>query len=83
MEAMHLLQRKLNDLLAKNASAQDTLSNENFNIETDLVERLKQRKKEAIELEEKIFVCHNKTSSAPPPSRDPSHTHTHTHSTAN
>eukprot|EP01060_Flectonema_neradi_P040837 TRINITY_DN944_c3_g1_i2.p1 TRINITY_DN944_c3_g1~~TRINITY_DN944_c3_g1_i2.p1 ORF type:complete len:915 (+),score=238.56 TRINITY_DN944_c3_g1_i2:262-2745(+) len=55
MESMHLLQKKLNDLLAKNASKQDLIANDNFNIETDLVKRLKQRKAEAIQLEEKIF----------------------------
>eukprot|EP01059_Diplonema_ambulator_P009430 TRINITY_DN19294_c0_g1_i3.p1 TRINITY_DN19294_c0_g1~~TRINITY_DN19294_c0_g1_i3.p1 ORF type:complete len:938 (+),score=464.52 TRINITY_DN19294_c0_g1_i3:134-2815(+) len=54
MESMHLLQRKLNDLLAKNAETQGQLANDNFNIETDLVERLKQRKHEAIQLEERI-----------------------------
>eukprot|EP00756_Hemistasia_phaeocysticola_P034682 Hpha_TRINITY_DN16537_c0_g10::TRINITY_DN16537_c0_g10_i1::g.136605::m.136605 len=54
MEAMHLLQRKLNDLLARNSSNQEGLANSNYNIEKDLVKRLQERKKEAIELEEKI-----------------------------
>eukprot|EP00755_Sulcionema_specki_P007788 Sspe_Gene.39153::Locus_18892_Transcript_1_1_Confidence_1.000_Length_2814::g.39153::m.39153 len=54
MDSQHLVQCKLNDLLAKNAKAQDIIANENFNIENDLVKRLQQRKKEALELEEKI-----------------------------
>ena len=56
MESMHLLQQKLNDLLSKNASKQDQVANDNFNIENDLIKRLKQRKVEAIQLEEKIFT---------------------------
>ncbi|KAJ9443386.1 Coiled-coil domain-containing protein 40-like protein [Diplonema papillatum] len=55
IESMHLLQKKLNDLLSKNSRAQELLANDNFNIETDLIKRLKQRKQEAIELEEKIY----------------------------
>eukprot|EP01063_Lacrimia_lanifica_P035963 TRINITY_DN699_c0_g1_i1.p1 TRINITY_DN699_c0_g1~~TRINITY_DN699_c0_g1_i1.p1 ORF type:complete len:897 (+),score=492.25 TRINITY_DN699_c0_g1_i1:69-2759(+) len=63
METMHLQQKKLNDLLSKNAQVQEALANDNYNIETDLVERLKQRKREAVEIEDKIFAIkeHKKT----------------------
>ena len=64
---MHLLQKKLNGLLSKNSLTQDALANDNFNIETELVERLKQRKKEAIELEEKIYVWAPPSHTYPPP----------------
>eukprot|EP01062_Namystynia_karyoxenos_P000026 TRINITY_DN10007_c1_g1_i1.p1 TRINITY_DN10007_c1_g1~~TRINITY_DN10007_c1_g1_i1.p1 ORF type:complete len:929 (+),score=518.09 TRINITY_DN10007_c1_g1_i1:98-2788(+) len=56
MDSMHLLQKKLNDLLARNSSNQEELANANYNIEKDLVKRLQERKREAIELEEKIHA---------------------------
>ena len=51
---MHLEMKKLNTLIASNAQAQDAFANENYLLEGDLVKRLQERKREALQLEEKI-----------------------------
>eukprot|EP00668_Euglena_longa_P002144 GGOE01002486.1.p1 GENE.GGOE01002486.1~~GGOE01002486.1.p1 ORF type:complete len:906 (-),score=453.50 GGOE01002486.1:330-3014(-) len=52
--ALHLRQKKLNDLIAQNTDRQELVANDSYNLENDLIVRLQERKKEAIELENRI-----------------------------
>ena len=45
---------KLNDLFYRSKSAQETLTNENFNIEMDFKQKLKELENESIKLENQI-----------------------------
>jgi chromosome segregation ATPase len=52
--AMHLQMKRLNTLVCDNSENQELIANDNFNLENDLVKRLQERKKEAMELETRI-----------------------------
>eukprot|EP00667_Euglena_gracilis_P002731 EG_transcript_2736 len=52
--ALHLRQKKLNDLIAQNSDRQELVANDSYNLENDLIVRLQERKREAIELENKM-----------------------------
>lgn len=41
IRSMHNDMAKINELIAKNADLQDSLANQNFNLETDFVNKLK------------------------------------------
>lgn len=47
MSNMHIDMVKLNDLIAKNAEVQKYLANSNFELENEIIERLKEKEKEA------------------------------------
>jgi chromosome segregation ATPase len=53
-QAMHLDMKKLNTLAHRNNQTQEELANDNFNVETDLIKRLRERKTEAVHLEAKV-----------------------------
>lgn len=53
-QALHLEMKKLNTLLHSNVKNQETIADDNYNLENDLVKRLQERKREAVQLEEKI-----------------------------
>ncbi|KAG5495021.1 hypothetical protein JKF63_02073 [Porcisia hertigi] len=52
--AMHLEMKRVNTLLSQNNGAQRTASDDVFLLENDLVRRLEERKREAIQLEKKV-----------------------------
>jgi len=51
---MHTDMQRLNTLIAKNANLQELLSNDNFNLEMEVVERLKELETQSVKLENKI-----------------------------
>jgi len=53
-QAMHLEMKKLNTLAHRNKQEQEAVANENYGVENDLIKRLRERKLEAVRLEEKI-----------------------------
>jgi chromosome segregation ATPase len=53
-EQLHLELQRLNTLLSKNATSQEHLANETWWLQTDVVRRLAERQKEALQLEEKV-----------------------------
>ncbi|TPP55627.1 BRE1 E3 ubiquitin ligase family protein [Leishmania donovani] len=52
--AMHLEMKRVNTLLSQNNGAQQSASDDVFFLEKDLVRRLEERKREAIQLEKKV-----------------------------
>lgn len=52
--AMHLEMKRVNTLLSKNANTTDVVANDAFLLENDLVRRLEDKKREAIQLERKV-----------------------------
>mmetsp|Transcript_125350 Transcript_125350/g.217322 ORF Transcript_125350/g.217322 Transcript_125350/m.217322 type:complete len:902 (-) Transcript_125350:541-3246(-) len=54
MQLMHQRQKKLNELISQNTGKADDVANESYNLENDLILRLQERKREAIDLENKI-----------------------------
>jgi chromosome segregation ATPase len=53
-QQLHLEMKRLNTLVQSNDGTQEDLANDNFNLENDLVKRLLERKREAVQLESKI-----------------------------
>ncbi|EPY23650.1 coiled-coil domain-containing protein 40 [Strigomonas culicis] len=53
-EAMHLEMKRVNTLLNQNANHTESAANDAFLLENDLVRRLEERKREAIQLERKV-----------------------------
>lgn len=51
---MHLEMKRVNTLVCNNATNQEMIANEAFNLENELITRLQERKKEAMALERKI-----------------------------
>merc|ERR1719231_1997366 len=51
---LHQDMKRLNELLAKNVELQSKLTDENFNMETDFVKKLKEMQTESIEMEAAI-----------------------------
>eukprot|EP00744_Colponema_vietnamica_P006764 GILI01009806.1.p1 GENE.GILI01009806.1~~GILI01009806.1.p1 ORF type:complete len:781 (-),score=236.85 GILI01009806.1:84-2351(-) len=58
-QKMHVEMTKLNTLLTKNTKAQQAAANDAFLIENDLVKRLQELKREALQLEKKIEDIRN------------------------
>jgi chromosome segregation ATPase len=53
-QAMHLEMKRVNTLVCKNAEQQDAIANDTYTLENDLIRRLQERKREAIQLEKKV-----------------------------
>jgi chromosome segregation ATPase len=51
---LHLEMKRINTLVCKNSSNQEGIANDTFSLENDLVKRLQERKREAVQLEKKI-----------------------------
>eukprot|EP00760_Papus_ankaliazontas_P029424 PhM_4_TR4241/c0_g1_i1/m.15111 len=59
IQNMHLESRKLNTLISDNSQKQDGAANDNFNLENDLVRRLQEKKREAVQLETLVEQTRN------------------------
>ncbi|CAD2217806.1 hypothetical protein AGDE_08311 [Angomonas deanei] len=53
-ESMHLEMKRVNTLLSQHSSQTDNVANEAFLLENDLIKRLEEKKREAIQLEKKV-----------------------------
>eukprot|EP00759_Apiculatamorpha_spiralis_P027820 PhF_6_TR30532/c1_g1_i1/m.44784 len=54
IQNMHLEARRLNTLISQNQKSQDTSANDNFNLENDLIRKLQEKRREALQLEQKV-----------------------------
>ena len=51
---MHLAMKRINTLICKNSNNQQEIANETFGLENELIERLQERKREALQLEQRV-----------------------------